>query len=105
MGKLEGAEITIGVRGEILTVLQKEKDGGPGSYVSLESDQLDELITLLVVHRTNYFQGRNSSKPDRRQGTRRQGDKTEIKLKAMYPKADYSVCSCGKSGCYYCTED
>lgn len=76
--------------GDSVTVLIEEKYGGPGSYLTPTSDELDELITLLTIHRTNSFQGRNSSKPDRRQETRRQGDKTKKKLKQLNP-----VCDCG----------
>lgn len=78
--------VKLGVDKLTLWIEGRDEDGPSVSGTALNADQLEELLNALMVYKINHFQTRNSSKPDRRQDTRRQGDKTEEKLQQLYPR-------------------
>lgn len=85
LGTLNGE--FIGVQGKdgrlTIWIEGRDEDGPSVSGTSLDADQLEDLISLLTVYKINYFSTRTVGKPDRRQDTRRQGDKTEKKLREL----------------------
>ncbi len=100
-GKLlqtQGGEfIRIRMTGDRLTmwIEGRDQDGPSVAGTALDGDQVDELIGMLMVYKVNHFRVRDSGKPPRRQDIRRQGDKTEIKLKQLYPPEGDKCRMCG----------
>lgn len=74
--KVDDDHLTLWVEG-------RDQDGPSVSGTALDGDQLEELINLLLVYKINHFRVRTR---DSRKDDRRQSDKTEKKLKELYPE-------------------